>query len=120
MGVQRFEASTEIFNGVRIVAVHGELDIATSPRVRELLADAAEDGAQPFVIDLTRCDFIDSIGLATLLHGAKPAQIGELRVAVVCPAGDVRRMLELAAIDMTLPVFEDREQAATAVLEKDP
>ncbi len=41
-------------------------------------------------------------------------------MAVVCPAGDVRRMLELAAIDMTLPVFEDREQAATAVLEKDP
>ena len=120
MGVQRFEASAEIFNGVRVVAVHGELDIATSPRVRELLADAAKDEAQPFVIDLTRCDFIDSTGLATLLHGAKPAQNGESRVAVVCPAGDVRRMLELTAIDMSLPVFEDREQAAATVLETGP
>ena len=41
-------------------------------------------------------------------------------MAVVCPAGDVRRMLELTAIDMSIPVFEDREQATTAVLETDP
>ena len=37
-GVQRFEASAEIFKGVRVVAVRGELDIATSPQVRECSA----------------------------------------------------------------------------------
>jgi anti-sigma B factor antagonist len=120
VGVQRFEASAEIFNGVRVVAVRGELDIATSPQVRELLADVARDEDQPLVIDLTRCDFIDSTGLAALLHGAKPAQNGESRVAIVSPAGDVRRMLELTAIDQSIPVFGDLEQAAAAVLETGP
>ena len=116
MGVQRFEASTEIVNGVRLVSVCGELDIATSPQVRELLTDAAKDDAQPLVIDLTRCDFIDSTGLAALLHGATPAQNGESRVAIVSPAGHVRGMLELTAIDQSIPVFGDREQAVAAVL----
>ena len=60
MGVQQFEATAEIFNRVRVVAVRGEFDIATSPQVRELLADAATDPAHPVVIDLARCDFIDS------------------------------------------------------------
>jgi anti-sigma B factor antagonist len=120
VGVQRFEASAEIFNGVRVVAVRGELDIATSPQVRELLAEVARDEDQPLVIDLTRCDFIDSTGLAALLHGAKPAQNGESRVAIVSPAGDVRRMLELTAIDQSIPGLGDLEQAAAAVLETGP
>ena len=120
MGVQRFEASAEIINGVRVVAVRGELDIATSPQVRELLADLAKDEELPLVIDLTRCDFIDSTGLAALLHGAKPAQNGESRAAIVSPAGDVRRILELTAIDQSIPVFGDLEQAAAAVLERRP
>ena len=121
MGVQRFEAIAEIFNGVRVVAVRGELDIATSPQVRELLADAG-DGRGPTAGDRsrTRCDFIDSTGLAALLHGAKPAQNGESRVAIVCPGGDVRRMLELTAIDKSIPVFGSLEQAVTAVLAMGP
>jgi anti-sigma B factor antagonist len=120
VGVQRFEANAEIVNGVRVVVVCGELDIATSPEVRELLADATTDKAQPLVIDLTRCDFIDSTGLAALLHGAKPAQNGESRVAIVSPGGDVRRMLELTAIDKSIPVFGALEQAVAAVVAMGP
>jgi anti-sigma B factor antagonist len=112
----RFETATEIVNGVRVVAVRGELDIATSPQVRELLSDAATDRARPLVIDLVECEFIDSTGLAALLHGAKPAQNGESHVAIVSPGGDVRRMLELTAIDQTIPVFDGLEEALTAVL----
>jgi anti-sigma B factor antagonist len=116
MGVQPFEATAEIFNGVRVVAVRGELDIATSPHVRDLLADAAADKAHPVVIDLAHCDFIDSTGLAELLHGAKPTQNGESRVVIVSLEGDVRRMLELTAVDQSIPVFANLEQAVAAVL----
>ena len=119
MGVQPFEATAEIFNGVRVVAVRGELDIATSPQVRELLADVALGQAPPVVIDLVRCDFIDSTGLAALLHGAKPTQNGESRVAIVSPEGDVRRMLELTAVDKSIPVFATLEQAVATVLAMD-
>jgi anti-sigma B factor antagonist len=116
VSVRRFETTAEIIGGVRVVTVHGELDIATSPQVRELLSDAATDRARPLVIDLVECEFVDSTGLAALLHGAKPAQNGESHVAIVSSDGDVRRMLELTAIDKTIPVFETLDQAVTAVL----
>ena len=116
MSAERFETIAEIVNGVRVVSVRGELDIATSPQVRELLGDAPTDAVRPLVIDLAACGFIDSTGLAALLHGAKPAQNGESHVAIVSPGGDVRRMLELTAIDKTIPVFESLDQAVTAVL----
>ena len=65
---------------------------------------------------LTDCDFIDSTGLATLLHGAKPAQNGESSVALVSRGGEVRKLLELTAIDRTIPVFDTLDEAVVAVL----
>jgi len=114
--VQRFETTAEIVGEARVVTVRGELDIATSPQVRDLLSHVATDRARPLVIDLAECEFIDSTGLAALLHGAKPAQNGQSHVAIVSAEGDVRRMLELTAIDKTIPVFETLDQALTAVL----
>ena len=115
----RFQATEKIVGGARVVEILGELDIATSPRVRELLSDAASDGDRPIVLDLTGCSFIDSTGLATLLHGTKPAQNGESNVAIVSAGGEVRKLLELTAIDRTIPVYEALEQAVAAVLAVD-
>ncbi len=111
-----FDATEEVVRNASVITILGELDIATSPKVRELLSEAARDGDRPLVIDLTGCEFVDSTGLATLLHGAKPAQNGESNVALVCTGGEVRKLLELTAIDRTIPVYETLDSAIDAVL----
>ena len=83
MNQKPFDATEEVVRNASVITILGELDIATSPKVRELLSEAARDGDRPLVIDLTGCEFVDSTGLATLLHGAKPAQNGESNVALV-------------------------------------
>ena len=114
-----FEATEEVVRGAWVITIAGELDIATSPKVRELLSNAARDRERPLVIDLTSCVFVDSTGLATLLHGAKPAQNGESNVALVSAGGEVRKLLELTAIDRTIPVYESLDSAIEAVLAGD-
>jgi anti-sigma B factor antagonist len=116
MNQKPFDATEEVVRNASVITILGELDIATSPRVRELLSEAARDGDRPLVIDLTGCEFVDSTGLATLLHGAKPAQNGESNVALVCTGGEVRKLLELTAIDRTIPVYETLDSAIDAVL----
>lgn len=116
MGLQRFEITVEIVDGVRVIAIRGELDIATSPGVRGVLDEAASDGIRPLIIDLSECEFIDSTGLAALLHGAKPAQNGESHVAIVSPDGELRRLFELTAIDRTIPVYGALDEALAAVV----
>jgi anti-sigma B factor antagonist len=116
MNQKPFEAHEEVVRGAWVITIVGELDIATSPKVRELLSEAARDEDRPLVIDLTGCEFVDSTGLATLLHGAKPAQNGESNVALVCIGGEVRKLLELTAIDRTIPVYETLDSAIEAVL----
>jgi anti-sigma B factor antagonist len=119
MNEKTFEATEQVVRGALVITIAGELDIATSPRVRELLSEAARDRDRPLVIDLTRCVFVDSTGLATLLHGAKPAQNGESNVALVSAGGEVRKLLELTAIDRTIPVFESLDSTIEAVLSED-
>ena len=119
MSPKPFEAAQAIVGGVHVVAIQGELDISTAPRVREPLSEAAGDAARPLVVDLTECEFVDSTGLAALLHGVKPAQNGESNVAFVSAGGEVRRLLELTAIDRTIPVFATLVEAMEAVLADD-
>src|SRR6476619_7872561 len=103
MNQKPFDATEEVVRNASVITILGELDIATSPRVRELLSEAARDEDRPLVIDLTQCDFVDSTGLATLLHGAKPAQNGESPVALVGRGGEVGKLLELTAMDRPFP-----------------
>ncbi len=116
MSVRRFETTVGVVGGARVVAIRGELDIATSPRVREVLHEAAGDRARPLVIDLSECQFIDSTGLAALVHGAKPLQNGESHVAIASPTSDVRRLFELTAIDRTIPLHDSLDEAIAAVM----
>jgi anti-sigma B factor antagonist len=95
--------------------VRGELDLDASAGMEAPLGRAAADLDHPLVIDLTACTFIDSVGLAKLLHGAKPLQDGGSNVAVVCPEGEVRNLLRLTALDQTIPVFEGFDDALAAL-----
>ena len=78
-----------------MIAVAGELDIATAPELCARL-DASRSGRRPrLLVDLTDVDFCDSTGLRALLGAASEVRAHGGRFAIVCPpAGDVARLLE--------------------------
>jgi anti-sigma B factor antagonist len=113
----KLKIEEEVTDKIRVVALHGALDMESAESLQGRLAGGAADPSRALVVDLTDCDFIDSVGLSALLQGAKPLQNGESNVAFVAPGGLVRRLLELTAVDRTIPVFDTREDACTSVLE---
>jgi anti-anti-sigma factor len=53
---------------VRVVAVSGEVDVASGPRLRAELADVIDDGeTRPLVVDLSAVTLLSSTGLAVLV-----------------------------------------------------
>ena len=109
-----FEIKEDARDGVNVVAIRGELVLDTAPGIREPLERAAQDSGRPLVVDLRECVFMDSIGLAMLLHGARPLQEEGSEVALVAN-GEVRRLLRLTAIDQTLPAYDTFDEAVEAV-----
>ena len=89
-----------------VLSLAGELDLARAPEVSETL-DALAAPSRPVVVDLTDLDFIDSTGIHALAHSAPRRGVVEL----VCPPGNVRRVLEMARIDRVLRVFDSLDAA---------
>lgn len=98
----------------RVLAVDGEVDIASVPALSDAIGVALSDGAAELWIDLTDTQFMDSSGLHALLDTRQKAAALNRRFAIVCPAGPVRRVFELAGVLDQLPVFDDRAAAHRA------
>jgi anti-sigma B factor antagonist len=105
------EVSEERRPEARVVAIRGELDLVGAGQLRGPLERAADDPGVPLVVDLSECDFIDSTGLATIVHVTKPLRDGGSPVTLVCPEGEVRKLFELAALDLTFPIADELADA---------
>lgn len=51
------------------VELTGELDVASAQVLEEALTEACASGARELVLDLGGVEFMDSMGLKTILHG---------------------------------------------------
>jgi anti-sigma B factor antagonist len=100
--------------GWTVVTVHGEIDVATSPTLRERLIDLVNDGATRLVLDLETVDFLDSTGLGTIVSLLKRVrtQGGDLRL--VCTEARIRRLFEITGLDKAVPLHASLDDAIAA------
>jgi anti-sigma B factor antagonist len=101
--------------GHRIVlAASGEVDIATAPELREAVDAVLASGALDVWLDVSAVTFMDSTGVRALLD-TRDALSGTGRTfAVICPPGPVRRVIQIAGLEGSLPLFADRASAHAA------
>lgn len=59
--------SRQVADNVVVVAISGDLDIASVPTAKAFLAEATARGPEHLVLDLTGVDFLGSSGLALLI-----------------------------------------------------
>jgi anti-anti-sigma factor len=98
------------------VAVRGELDLATAPLLAERLEEAIRESEGAFVADLSELGFLDSSGLHALLRALALLGREDRLLALVCPPGSVRRVLELAGVADMFTLYDSREDAARALV----
>jgi anti-sigma B factor antagonist len=97
--------------GMELVLVEGELDIATAPRLIGVLNGAVQEALRSLVVDLSHVDFMDSTGLALLINAHRRLTRRSKGFAVVCPPGPLRRVFEVTDLVETLHVCPDRASA---------
>jgi anti-sigma B factor antagonist len=105
----------ELGASAHLLAVSGELDIATTPELRERLTALLDDGARGLVLDLRPVTFMDSVALAAILH-ARSRLAADGRMAVVLDAGSYTRLIfEIAGLPERLDLFEREDEAIAHV-----
>jgi anti-sigma B factor antagonist len=102
--------------GVELLMVEGELDIATAPRLIGVLNGAVQEALRSLVVDLSEVDFMDSTGLALLINAHRRLTRRRKGFAVVCPPGPLWRVFEVTDMVETLHVCPDRDSACAAAV----
>jgi len=88
--------------GIAVLALRGELDVAVLDNVEGIFAETLAN-ANRLVVDLGKTTFIDSYGIAAILHARRIANAVDCRVDFVIPAHSVvARALEIADVLSTL------------------
>ncbi|RSN65213.1 anti-sigma factor antagonist [Amycolatopsis sp. WAC 04182] len=83
------------------VEVAGDIDIATSPRLRAELAKLLADGPGAAVIDMTGVGFCDSSGLSVLVQLNQHCEEAGIDLTFA-PSKVLRRAIELTGLSPTL------------------
>jgi anti-sigma B factor antagonist len=82
-----------------VVALAGELDIATSDRFERELDSLLDGGARQLVVDLLGITFLGSVGLGLLTRAAKRTRAREGECVVVSDDPRILRVFEITGLD---------------------
>jgi anti-sigma B factor antagonist len=97
-----------------LIAIAGEMDIASTPELSTVLLIAAGSPGSLVVLDLAGVEFIDSTALGTLLKAGEEIESAGKRLRVVCAEGPVRRLLEMTNLTNRFQVCPTRDDALAA------
>lgn len=112
--MQRFKVTErDLEPGCRDVQIEGELDLAVSGQLDEVLTAAAEQCEQ-VLVGLQRCEFIDSSGIAVILRAHHRMEAEGRRLVVYGPTDQVMRVLSMTGLTANGLVFGTAEEALAA------
>ena len=97
---------TSDFEGMRMVTLRGEWDVATRERLRQALQEVGAE--RNVLIDLRQASFFDSTALAELIALYKRLNSAGRRLEALVGESNMRRLLELTSLDGLLGVTPER------------
>jgi anti-sigma B factor antagonist len=107
--------SEELDGGIHAFTVRGELDMNTAPELERKLDEALADSGASIMLDLSKCEFIDSTGIALIvrawqqLDGNGNGNRG--RLVLCCINHQVRRLLKITGVESSISMHEQRDAA---------
>jgi anti-sigma B factor antagonist len=108
--------ATSEADGKTIVAVGGEIDVYTAPRLRDRITELVAAGTYDLVIDMEGVEFLDSTGLGVLVGGLKKVRANNGSLQLICSQD---RLLKIFRITGLAKVFVIHDSLAAALASAD-
>lgn len=100
-------------NGFTVLAVKGEVDVYTAPRLRERLVELVGEGNYKIVVDLGEVEFLDSTGLGVLVGGLKRLRSHDGDLTLVCTQHRILKVFEITGLTKVFSIFESVDAATS-------
>ena len=105
---------SELDNGLRLIQLNGALDMNGTYAIEvDFVRHCAGENVR-VLVDLSKVNYISSIGIPMLVNSAKSVVKHGGRLALLSPQKAVESILELAGISLIISIYYDLN---TAILE---
>jgi len=99
-------------NGVVIFELNGEVDLETSPQLRQALLEQV-NADKPVVVGMAGVAYIDSSGIASLVESYQTARRNKTGFALADISDSAIRVLQLARLDKVFTIHDTIDAAVT-------
>ncbi len=103
--------STREAGGALVVDVAGEIDVYSSPKLRERLVGLVNDGATSIVVNLDDVEFIDSTGLGVLVGVLKRIRARGGSLGLVCHQDGLLRVFTITGLEKVFSIYPSVDEA---------
>lgn len=94
-----------------VLAVHGDIDIATAPVLSEALAGIPAEASTHLIVDLDGVSFLDSSALAALVGANQALRSAGGTLSVACPKAHLLKIFTMTKLDRVIPLFSSLDEA---------
>jgi anti-sigma B factor antagonist len=108
---QDFRIEERVVGALPVIAVTGEIDVATAPQLRECLHRVIAEGGNTVVLDLLGVTFLDSTALGVLVGALKRCRElgGDLHVVVADPR--IMKIFEITGLTNVFTITDSLQAA---------
>jgi anti-sigma B factor antagonist len=92
---------------VPILELAGEIDLSTSPKLKQAVYEIIESGNKNIVLDLSRVKFMDSTGLGTLVAALKKTSMQGGTVKLICSNKALLKTFNLTGLDKVFLIYDN-------------
>jgi len=106
--------TTREVDGKTVVAVGGEIDVYTAPKLRDKITELVADGSYHLVVDMSAVEFLDSTGLGVLVGGLKKVRTHDGSLELVCNQDRLLKIFRITGLAKVFVIHESADAALAA------
>jgi anti-sigma B factor antagonist len=104
--------------GSTVVAVGGEIDVYSAPKLRERLISLVDAGSYHLIVDMEAVEFLDSTGLGVLVGGLKRVRSHDGWIDLVCTQSRILRIFRITGLSKVFSIYDSVADALAAHAER--
>jgi anti-sigma B factor antagonist len=106
--------ATREVGATTVVAVGGEIDVYTAPKLRDKITELVGAGVYQLVVDLEAVEFLDSTGLGVLVGGLKKVRAHDGSLRLVCTQDRLLKIFRITGLAKVFDIHESADEAVAA------
>ncbi len=110
-----FKIKSSEKDNVGIILVEGDIDMFTSPGLRDTLVPMFEKGLKGIIVNLSGVSFMDSSGIATLVEGLQWSKKVDKAFVLTGLGANVMNALSLTKLEKVFTIKKDVDSALLAL-----